>query len=168
MNTEYQIAKQIAAAKALRETLAIALGDDADTMRDMIEGETSLHEAIASVMASIREDEMMSVGIGVMMDDLKKRLVRLNERISRKRTAVEQAMIIGELRSLELPDATLTIKAVPPKLEIVDEASVPAKFWFSREPELDRKAIKAALKDGEAVPGATLGNGSVTLQIRRS
>lgn len=167
MNSERQIAKQIAAAQALRDTLKAVIGEDADTLRDTIEGETSLHDAIASVMASIREDEIMTAGLAVMLKDLGQRKNRIEERIGRKRTAIEQAMQIGEIRTIELADATLSIKTTPRAVEVTDEAKIPAKFWKPQDPKLDRAAIKAALKDGESIDGATLDNGGITLQIRR-
>lgn len=165
---ERTLAKQMAAAAALRESMAAVLGDDAETMRDTIEGETGLHEAIASVLGLMREDEILMLGLSGMIATLEGRKHRLEERTKRCRAAIEQAMSIGELTRLDLPDASLTLKRVPPNVEITDEAKVPAEFWKAQDPKLDRSALKAALKEGRAVEGATLGNGSITIQVRRS
>lgn len=167
-NAERILSKQMAAAAALRESMAAVIGDDAETMRDTIEGETGLHEAIASVLDLMREDEMLATGISVMIETLEARKHRLDERMKRCRAAIEQAMSIGELTRMDLPEASLTLKRVPPNVEITDEAKVPAEFWKAQDPKLDKAALKAALKEGRAVEGATLGNGSVTVQIRRS
>jgi hypothetical protein len=137
-------------------------------MRDTIEGETGLHEAIASVVALMREDEILMLGITEMLTSLEARRHRLEERAKRCRAAIEQAMNIGELTRLDLPEASLTLKRVPPGVEITDEAKIPAEFWKAQDPKLDKAALKAALKDGRAVDGATLGNGGITVQIRRS
>lgn len=167
-NAERILSKEMAAARALRESIAVVLGDDADTLRDTIEGETGLHEAIAAVLGLMREDEILMIGLSGMMATLEARKHRLEERTKRCRAAIEQAMLIGELTRLDLPDASLTIKRVPPNVEIIDEAKVPAEFWKAQDPKLDKSALKAALKDGRAVEGATLGNGGITVQIRRS
>jgi hypothetical protein len=165
---ERVLSKELAAARALRESIAAVIGDDAETMRDTIEGETGLHEAIASVIALMREDEILMLGLSEMLTAMEARRHRLEERAKRCRAAIEQAMSIGELTRLDLPDVSLTLKRVPPNLEITDEAKVPAEFWKAQDPKLDKSALKAALKEGRAVEGATLGNGGIAVQIRRS
>jgi hypothetical protein len=166
-DAERQLAKEIAAAQALRASLAL-MTDDADAIRDTIEGETSLHELIGTVMAAITEDEIQAAGLTAMLEKFVARKVATEERIARRRAAIEQAMTIGEIKTLALPDATLSLKNVPPGLEITDEAQIPSEFWKPVDPKLDKAAIKAALKDGRAIPGATLGNGSISLQVRRT
>jgi hypothetical protein len=167
-NPERTLAKQTAAAAALRETLGTLAADDPELVHDTVEGETTLQEAVALVAGQIREDEMLSDGISTMILTLTSRLNRLTTRMGRCRAAIEQALLIGEIKTLTLPDATISLKNVPPGLEIIDEAAIPSEFWKPRDPTLDKSAIKSALKDGGTVPGATLGNGSVTISIRRS
>lgn len=162
-----QLLLEIQAANALREALR-AMTDDDEAIRDTIEGATDLHAAITAVEADIREDEIFVRGADSIIETLTARKTRFEDRIARRRAAIEQAMVIGELRTLELPDATITLKAVPPKVEITDESKIPAAYWKQPEPALDKSALKAALKDNIAIPGAQLGNGSVTIQIRRS
>jgi hypothetical protein len=161
------LANETAAASALRDTIA-KLTDDGETIRDTIEGETGLHEAISKVMGFIRDDEMLIVGIDRMLEALSARKTRLQDRVGYYRAAIEQAMTIGEIQTMELPDATVTVRRVQPKLEVVDESAIPAAFWTPQDPKLDRKAVTDALKAGQEVPGATLGNGGITLSIRRS
>lgn len=161
-----RLARETAAANALRQAL-VAITDDPDALRDTIEGETSLHGAIASVMGTIQEDETHVLGLAAMIEKLRGRKERIEARVDRKRTAIEQAMSIGELRKLELPDATLFLREVPPQVQITDESKVPAQFWKAADPKLDKAALKAALKEGQQITGATLGNGGVALSIRR-
>lgn len=161
------LAKEMHAAKELRNSLLASFGDDVDLIRDTIEGETNLREEIARVTGSIREDEVLTAGLDAMIDQLAARKQRVEARIATKRAIILQAMSIGEIKTLELPDVTMTVKAVPRAVEIIDEAQIPAEFWKAREPTLDRKGIAAAIKEGRAIPGATLDNGGITLQLRR-
>jgi len=161
------LANEAAAAKALRDTLA-TITTDADTIRDTIEGETSLHETITHVMALIRDDEMLVDGIDRMQEALAARKKRLQDRIGYYRAAIEQAMTIGEIQTMELPDATVTVRRVAPALEVIEESKIPAAFFTPQDPKLNRKAVTDALKAGQPVPGATLGNGGITLSIRRA
>lgn len=162
-----QLANEVAAAKALREALR-TITDDGEAVRDTIEGETDLHEAIAGVMGWLRNDEILITGIDRMVEALGARKERLKNRIGYYRAAIEQAMTIGEIQTFELPDATLTVRRVSAKLEIVKESEIPAAYWKAQDPTLDRKAVTDALKAGEAVPGAVLGNGGITLSVRRA
>lgn len=167
MDAERALTKETAAANALRESLR-ALTDDSDALRDTIEGEVNLHEAIVAVMALIRDDEASVLGLGAMVEKLSERKRRLGERIERRRAAIEQAMCIGEIQKIELPDATLFLRKVSPDVIVFDESKIPAAYWKAQDPKLDRSALKAALKDGNEVPGCTLGNGSLGLTIRRA
>lgn len=174
----YRLNKQMEAANALRDALGAssdpekALFDDDcvdhELVRDMIEGETDLHEMIAATVASMDEDSILSDGLKTLLDALKQRQDRIQKRIAVKRAALEQAMVIGELKTLELPTMTLTVRRTPPSLQITDESSIPPEYWKAKDPALDKRAVLAALKDGAAIPGAQLDNGGVALQLRRN
>jgi hypothetical protein len=51
------------------------------------------------------------------------------------------------------------------RVEIQAPAELPAEFWRTREPEPDKLAILNALRAGQAVPGARLDRGRVSLRI---
>lgn len=164
MSEVYRLNKETEAANALRDALST---DDDDLLRDMIEGETSLHEMIGKTVESLDEDTMLSDALKVRIADLRTRADRIVARIATKRAAIEQAMVIGDLKSLELPTLTATVKRTAPGLQITDESIIPASYWKAKDPVLDKKALKDALKDG-SVPGAQLDNGGVALQLRRN
>jgi len=162
--------QQRRAAEALRDTLSKLPAIDECTLRDMIEGETNLHETIAEVVSILTHTEAMAEGLKGKIEELQTRKARYDNRVAFLRSSIEQAMVIGDIRKMELPDATLSLSTRAPGVMIIDEASVPAKFWKQAEPTIDKVALKAALKDKEEIPGAVLGNGSVslTLTVRRA
>jgi hypothetical protein len=165
--SEYQLAKETAAAQVLKAAL-LEQTDDPDALADTIEGATNLHEAIAAVMAAIDEDTLLHDGIDGMLTNLATRRARVEARMKRRRLAIERAMMAGELPKLELPQATLSIRRVPASLHIVSESLIPERFWVPQPPKLDKKDLAAALKAGQDIPGAALDNGSTTLAIRRA
>lgn len=169
-NVERDIAKETAAAASLRESLKTITTDE-EAVRDTIEGETDLHELIAQVDASIIQDEALVAGNATLVSILQARSERVKVRIERKRAAIEQAMQISGLPSLEIPGATLSVKNVPPKVLITNEADIPARFFVQPEPVLDKKALNAAVKEAaaknETIPGTEMGNASTTLAVRR-
>lgn len=161
-----RLQRETEAARILREQLAdLADGDEA-AIRDTIEGETNLHELIAKVIEDVAADEASVAGIAGHIETMEARKARLKKRIEFRRSAVLNAMAIGEVKKIELPIATVSRQAVAPSVVITDEAQIPSEFWKRADPKLDKTAIKAALKDKREIPGATLSNGGETLAIR--
>jgi len=163
-----ELTNETQAALALIESLNHIIGDDEQAQADAVEGETNLHEAIGDAMKRIVELDALMNGISSIIDNAKDRGDRFEAQRNRIREAIGMAMEAGGLRKLELPLGTISLKAVPPKVEITDESSVPAKFWKPSDPRLDKRAVMEALKDKQDVPGAMLSNGGVTIQMRLS
>lgn len=158
--------RQMDAAKALREALR-AMNDE-ELTADTIEGETNLHEGIAAVMAMVTDAEILEDGLKAKIEQLEGRKAGIGRRIDGLRTIIAQAMEIGGIKTLPLPEATLSFAATPPKLIVTDESLIPTRFWKPSDPKLDRAALNQALKDGEAIPGVTRSNGGSALKIRRA
>lgn len=165
-STAHHLSKEMEAARILKEQLRDIAGDDEDAIRDTIEGETNLHEVICQVVEEISTATANVEGIKAHIEKLKARQERLEAGIETKRTAILNAMAIGEIKRLDAGIATLSRKPVPPKLVVVDESAIPSEFWKRADPTLDKKALTAALKDEKQVPGAQMSNGGETLAIR--
>ena len=139
---------------------------DEETLRDTLEGLSSLPEALAAVTRAYLEDLALAAALGTRIGEMNERLSRLEARAEKKRAAIASVMERADLKKLEEPDFTLSLRAVPPGLVVGDEAVIPAEYWRLQAPKLDRKALLAALHAGKAVPGASLGNGGTTLSVR--
>lgn len=153
-------------ARSLLANINAVLADDEEATLHAIEGETNLIEAITSAVERVQDLEAMADATKSRLDDLKSRRDRFDRQAENIRTALVAALGAVEMRKLELPLATLTIKAVPPKANVISEADVPSTYWKPQPPKLDLKAITEALKAKEVVPGASLSNGGSTLQVR--
>ena len=70
------------------------------------------------------------------------------------------------LRKLEQPDFTASARAGLPSLVIVADDVIPEPYWVQQPPKLDRQFLLAALKRGEIIPGAELGNPKPSLAVR--
>lgn len=163
---DHALHNEIQAAEVLRQTLVDIADGDEDLIRDTIEGETSLHDLIPMVAETLVLDKGLIGGIETTIKQLKDRKERIERRMAMRRTALLTAMQIAEKKTFETPAGTITRKAVPPSLLILDEAQVPSEFWKAQDPVLDKKALQEALKAGNAVAGAMMGNGSETIQLR--
>lgn len=158
------MAAEILAAQALKASLG-SDADDAELFADMIEGETSLAEMVDAVFANIQIDQELLDGIEARENDLAIRKARIKERIGWRKAKIEQAILIyGE--KIERPEATFTLSQRQASVVITDEAHLPSAYW-KMTPEIDRKALRAALAEGKDIPGAVLNNAPQTLTIRR-
>lgn len=162
----YALAREMNAARALKESLADILRDDPDFFPEAVEGETNLLEMIDALVLSIRQDGALHAATADLAETLTARMERIEKRIGAKRALVLQAMELAEIQKRECPAGTVSTKAVPPKLEIVDSVAIPDIYWLAQPPKLDRKAVLADLKAGQTVPGAALSNGGRTIQVR--
>lgn len=163
-----KLALETQAAQRLKEKLVATYGEDADLLRDMVEGQTSLHEAIGHAALELAAVEGEKEGIEIALAKLKARLTRYCERAQGIRDAIQVAMETAELASLKTPAATLSMRASPPRLEVTDEATIPAVFFKQPPPVLDKKAVSDALKAKQDVPGAVLSNQPPALSVRYS
>lgn len=158
--------KEIEAVRVLREHIADLAAGDEDVIRDTLEGETDLDGLVAALVASIGEDEAHSEGLKTYEGALALRRKKFDDRAAYKRTLIATALEIAARPTIETDAGTVSLKPVPPKALVTEEADVPAEFWKPTPPKLDRSALLAALKEGRAVPGASLSNGGTTVSIR--
>lgn len=163
-----ELSREVEAAKVLRDQLRDIAGDDADLVRDCIEGETGLHEAIEAAAKQIAADTAAVKGVTDFIETMNARKDRLKKRIEGFKVALRVAMEAGGIKSKELAFATLSRRAVPPSAIVTDESAIPSRFWRSPDPVLDKKALLDALKGKEDVPGAALSNGAECLAVKWS
>lgn len=163
--TKEEIARQVTAAKSLLEELS--LGEDEDAKHDLVEGETMFFEAIERALNEIDECDVMIVGLDEKIKQFQSRKKRAGDRAERLRGMIDQAFHMAEINSHKFARATISIKRVPPKLVVTDEAALPSKFYAPQPPKLDKKALFDAIKAGEEIPGAHKSNGGSTIQIRK-
>ncbi len=119
---------------------------------------------VALFIRDALDDEALAKALSLRIADMDLRRTRYEMRSRRRRQAAQKLMEACELRKVEMPDFTASIRAVPPKVEITDEALLPDTLCkIVRSP--DKAAIKEALTNGPIV-GAHMTNGGETLSIR--
>lgn len=141
-----------------------ALKEDDVLRADMIEGSTPTPEFLSQIVAKINEAKAMHDALQARIDELSVRRERFDGRILGLRSLIFKVMNAADLKSMQLPEATLTIKHGPAKVVITDEKLIPAIFCrITKSP--DKKLIKAELEVGNVVPGCTLSNGEAVLTV---
>lgn len=161
-----RLRREADAAKGLIASIKADYADD-DLVHDAAEGETSIMEAIDAALAEIDDCDVIVSGCKAQSEVLLDRAKKYAARKDRIRALIEQAMLIADLPTAKRPTATVTVKRTPPKPVISDESLIPAKFFKTPDPVLDKTAIHSAAKGGETIPGVIMDNGGISLQIRR-
>lgn len=143
-----------------------ALLDDGDSWISSLESETDLHDLLTRIVRQIDDTKALVVGTRDRFDELNARKDRFEHRIEALRELAFKLMQAAEIAKVELPEATLSLRAGTQQLiGEVDANSLPDNLCkISRSP--DRTAIKDALKAGQTVPGFTLSNSTPSLSIR--
>jgi Gp157 protein len=140
------------------------LADDEELRVCTIEGETPVFDLLTAVLDDIRGAFTMQQAIDRRLEELRTRKERFARREEACRKIAHKLMEAADLRKAVLPDATLSIRPGPQSVRLIHPDFIPDQFWrVKREPSLS--AIKAALKGGNDVPGATLTNAADILAI---
>ena len=129
-----------------------------------LESETNVEELLTQIVRQIEDTKALVIGTKDRFEELKERKARFENRVETLRTLAFKLMEAAGLPKLELPEATLSIRSVPPSVMITDEEKLPdIACKFERKP--DKAKIKELLASGW-VAGATMSNGSKSLSIR--
>ena len=139
---------------------------DEQTLADTVEGLTDLHEIVQAIIRSAIADELLATALKCRIADMQDRLTRLQDRASKRRQIARDVMIELDLKKLDAPDFTASIREGIPSLVVIDEDAVPKTYWSPGEPRLRRQILANDLKQGAEVAGAALSNPEPVLSVR--
>lgn len=159
--------RELAAARAIRAKIA-TMTDDAETIRDTLDGEVDLQGIVRALVLTIAEEEAAVAANTALSNQYLARRSNIDARIETLRGLVGEAMELAEWKSLKLDIATISLRPGTRKVQVTDETQIPAAFWRTPEPVIDKKELLDALKDGQQIHGATLSNGGMIVTIRRA
>lgn len=144
-----------------------ASDQDGDTLAGVLATAADLQDAIAAVTRSALADEIMVSRLGQDIRALQARKSRLEVRAARKREIALATMIqAGEgFGRIEAHDITASVSTADQELIVEDETVIPAEFFTTPDPKLKRADLKAAIKAGADILGATLIPGPSILRI---
>ena len=162
------LTNSVANHRLIRDRILPLANDDIDqaTLADTIEGLSDFNEVAAEAVRSALLDEAMADGLSQYIKRLQGRLQRLDERAKARRRIVRDAMMEVELRKIVAPDLTLSVRYGSPTLVVLDEQTIPERYWLPQRPRLDRIRVTSDLKRGMPVPGTALSNPEPVLSVR--
>lgn len=143
-----------------------ALAEDDQAWQMSLESETDLHNMLTNIVRQIDDAKALVIGTKDRFEELNARKKRFEHRIEALRDLAFKLMQSADVAKLELPEATLSLRAGTQQLMgEADPATLPDELCkISRDP--DRTKIKDALKTGQTVPGYSLSNSQPSLSIR--
>lgn len=161
-----KIADAIAEArKAADDLAALAVEPDDDAYTDTLDGMTDALDVAAWLVRKSIERDALAASATEMMDRLKARHDRFTAARDRLRAAAVAILEAGDIRRLERPDFTASVRATPARAVEMDRDSTPAQFR-REEWKPDKDAIRKAMLAGGEVDGWTLSNGGTGLTVR--
>jgi ABC-type transporter Mla subunit MlaD len=139
--------------------------EDDEAWLATLESETSFEELLTTIVRRIEDTKALVIGTKDRFDELKARKDRFEQRVESLRNLAFKLMSVAERAKVELPEATLSLRAGTQQLVgDADPKELPDDLCtITREP--NRKAIKERLQLAP-VPGFQLTNGSPSLSIR--
>ncbi len=111
-------------------------------------------------------DEALASGLKGRIAEMEDRLGRLQDRAAKRRQIAKEVMTELDIKKLEAPDFTASIRAGFASLVVINENEIPSIYWEPRDPKLDRATLISDLKHGTEVAGAALSNPEPVLSVR--
>jgi len=141
---------------------------DEQTIKDTLEGiELEFDDKVVSIAKFIKNLESTAEAIKQAETEMSKRRKSLeNKAMKIKDYVVNNMQTIGKTK-IQSPFFDVTIRKNPASVVVEDIDQIPAKYFVMPEvePQLDKKAVKAAIESGEVVKGAFIQN-TTSLQIK--
>ena len=142
------------------------IAEDNEAWLATLESQTDFNEILTTIVRRIDDTEALIIGTKERAHDLKARTDRMEQRVRTLRDLTFKIMQSADLPRVELPEATLSLRAGQQRLVgEADPNELPdALVKISRA--VDRTAVKDALRAGQTVPGFELSNSQPSLSIR--
>jgi hypothetical protein len=142
------------------------LAEDEIARADMLEGATNTQEILTALARLMDDATALQEGVHGRIAELRQREERFLARIDYLRSLMFKIMESANLKKIELPEATLSLRNNPPRLVgEADPAALP-DVLVKITRTLNRTAIRAALESGHAVEGFALSNAQPSLVVR--
>jgi hypothetical protein len=107
---------------------------DEQTLADTVEGLTDVHEIISAIIRAALADEALVMGLKYYrVSDMQGRLDRLAERAAKRRQIARDVMVELDLKKLNAPDFTASIREGMPSLIVKSSTRMPYRAFIGSQ-----------------------------------
>ena len=155
------------ALSALHGGVSAMMAEDPEAELDLtaLDAAEDVEAACRSIVRAIQDAQDIAAAARARAAEATERARRYDARVARYKGLLLGAMDAMGWRKKEWGEATVSLRAPQPGVQIIDETALPEAFIrVTRAP--DKETIRAARKDGQTVPGAALTNGMPGISIR--
>lgn len=131
--------------------------DELDEAMRIVEQITSdLNTKALNIASWVRNLDAEAKAIKEAEDAMAKRRKAATAKADRLRAYLLMGLKMAGVDKLQFPHFVIAVKQNPESVRIADGARLPDEFLRHVDPEPNKVAIKAALKDGRQIPGCIL------------
>ena len=143
------------------------LGQDDPDLNEIIQNETAIDGLLDKLVFKYSMESDFQAGVDAHLDTLMARMDASKKRQGGLKQVIAIIMDTLPDKTKRLPAGTVSLKAVAPKIEVLDEALLPDEcFETIRKPV--KAKIDAAFEAQGHLPGCVKTNGGQTVAIRRA
>ena len=137
----------------------LEMADDLDpeVLKDTLESiKESIEDKAENTAKLIRSWEAEVKALKEEEKRLAERRKALEKRVDNTKAYLFEQMELAGMDKVKRPTLTVSIAKNPPSLEVIDPEKIPSLFMIDQDPVIDKKAILAALKNGDEIDGCTI------------
>lgn len=142
--------------------------DDEITRLDTLEGATDIKDVLTRLGQSLGDLKVMQESLQARIDELETRLERFTARVALIRKLIFKVLESANLKKIELPEVTFSLRNNPPRL--IGEAPADdlpddlVQITITRAADL--KKIREAIEAGQYVAGFAISNAAPSLVVK--
>ena len=149
----YEVSTNINAVWNLLESEDVDLEVIESTLISLEEAFETKADGIASIMKSLDAEAEAIKAEEVRLAARRKSAENRKEWL---KGYLEREMERAGLSKVKTPKFTVSLSLNPPSVEVLDPSKIPSDYWRVPEPQLDKKSIVQAFKEGNLIDGVRL------------
>lgn len=141
------------------------IAEDEILRADMLDGETNISDVLTDLIRMGEDARALRDATKQQQSNLKARADRFDRRIEFTRSLMMAILNAANLRKLELPEGTVYLRNNPQQIVGEPDADKLPDALCKIERKPDKKALLAALKEGQVFEGLALSNSPPSIVV---
>jgi hypothetical protein len=163
ISQEYELIERL---NEIEEQVELTEADRELMRRELLDAQYSSEVALSNMADTVAFIESIKAHYKDKIEGIKAKIDRLGKIDEYIHGHILSYLESHELKTLQAEEKKITVCKASPPVVIIEKSEIPDNYIRRVvETKIDKNAIKAALKKGDLVPGAELGEGKKYLRI---